>query len=365
MKKKILYFYEYASEIRGKCVGHARIVACPGRLNLSLAFSLQGWEKTESSVYIIGETWEGECEAVFVGRIMPSEILTVYNLNVNFTGFRKINIMTAEAIGVMVMGKGRYIKALSGDMTMTERRLYEIIDDGKTENTEGLGEEREIFEKSREAEGSKTGEHAEMPVKKTENKIEPGKNETGVFLENHSRNLTFRKEDGKSEGECLDEEVCATIGTDVYKGENCCRQRADSAVEVKRKENERNSDNSIVLKSERLLAFRTEYNPFENGRVSRCVRIGVGDVNSLAEDEPGLKENSFLMHGFYRYKHLLLAKKDNSGRILFLVLVPGLKTDKEQRLADMYGFHDFVTLDGSRPRQGVFGYFVWKLTFSL
>lgn len=357
MKKKILYFYEYASEIRGKCVGHARIVACPGRLNLSLAFSLQGWEKSESSVYIIGETWEGECEAVFVGKIMPSEILTVYNLNVNFTAFKRINIMTAEAIGVMVVGKERYIKALSGDMTMTERRLAEIINDEKMENVE-RNEEGTILEENKEEEYKKTGECTEISMKNPETAVMLEKNETSVELEDLSRNFIFRKADGKSEVAYTSDGGCVQTDDD-------CRRMADSIIEIKRKEDTRQSDNSIALKAERLLAFRTEYNPFENGRVGRCVRIGVGDVNSLAEDEPGLKENSFLMHGFYRYKHLLLAKKDSSGRILFLVLVPGLKNDKEQRLADMYGFHDFVTLDGCRPRQGVFGYFVWKLTFSL
>ncbi len=362
MKKKILYFYEYASEIRGKCVGHARIVACPGRLNISLAFSLQGWDKTESSVYIIGETWEGECEAVFAGKIMPSEILTVYNLNVEFSEFKKLNIMTAEAIGVMVIGKGKYIKALSGDMIMTELRLSEIIGDGdKLQNEEKSGKGEDNQEVNGVTGDENNTDLSGMFMKDAEIQV---RTEKKADLMNQNGSFIFREQDNKYERESLDKEVCAANETSIYSDVNNSLLNTEESAVIRKKENIRQSVKSIVTKSERLLAFRTEYNPFENGRVSRCVRIGVGDINTLAEEEPGLKENSFLMHGFYRYKHLLLAKKENSGRTLFLILVPGLKTDKEQRLADMYGFHDFVTLDGCRARQGVFGYFVWKLTFS-
>jgi hypothetical protein len=51
-KRQIIYFYEYSGEIRGNCVGHAKLMADMENIHISLAFSLPMWEK-QSARFIL------------------------------------------------------------------------------------------------------------------------------------------------------------------------------------------------------------------------------------------------------------------------------------------------------------------------
>jgi hypothetical protein len=112
---------------------------------------------------------------------------------------------------------------------------------------------------------------------------------------------------------------------------------------------------------ERMLELRAEYNPFTTGKIKKAVKISLSDILLLSDNDPGLKENSFLLHSFYKYKHILLAAGNIFGQKCYYILSPGLKTGKEQRLADMYGFHNFISLDGQPAGPGAFGYYSWIL----
>lgn len=51
-----------------------------------------------------------------------------------------------------------------------------------------------------------------------------------------------------------------------------------------------------------------------------------------------LSNNSFLMHGYYNYNHLLLVEKDG----YYLVGVPGIYSTREAHAASLFGFPRFT-----------------------
>lgn len=100
----------------------------------------------------------------------------------------------------------------------------------------------------------------------------------------------------------------------------------------------------------------------ENG-VIECVKINPNDIGLLNMDNWRLGVNSFLTHGFYSYKYLMLGRvlfdeEDSNGYILG---VPGEYSAKEKYLAGIFGFDRFIPVKETRIKTGSFGYWVVDL----
>lgn len=66
-------------------------------------------------------------------------------------------------------------------------------------------------------------------------------------------------------------------------------------------------------------------------------------------------ENSFLMHGYFTFRHLLVARVHNDPDALF-VGVPGVYNNKERFMASMFNFNNFKRSHRSDCRNPYFGY---------
>lgn len=68
-----------------------------------------------------------------------------------------------------------------------------------------------------------------------------------------------------------------------------------------------------------------------------------------------MQENSFLMHGYFTFRHILVAKVHNDPDLLF-VGVPGVYNNKERFMASMFNFNNFKRSHRSDCRNPYFGY---------
>ena len=93
-----------------------------------------------------------------------------------------------------------------------------------------------------------------------------------------------------------------------------------------------------------------------NGGVISSIRLGNRDLTRIPRDKWELGNNSFLLHGFYQYKHLLLLRRETDEQIGYYLGVPGVYNEKEQMLASMFGFEEFRVIKGQETRDGSFGY---------
>ena len=338
INRKVLYFYEYASEIRGRCLGHARLMVCGHVLKITLAFSLPEWEKKNCKLYFASENSQGKTVVLELGEIMPCEIMTVYHLDVaeeKLDGICICNIINTCLI--VRESENRYIKAVSGIFDITSKSLDMLLGKNKDENTL-----RECKEEVKE----ETLQECREEVKE-ETLWECGENVKKCVVPDCGDKVNHEKK-----SECEDREKT----TDVKYGQK--EEKLPRRIHTEATEQEVMSVREHI---ERLMATRPEYRPFGGGKITYSVRIGIGDVINLSEAEPGLKDNSFLLHGFYKYKHILLGGGMIRGRMNYYILVPGVKVEREQRIADMYGFHEFVSLDGQPAKMGGFGYYSWLL----
>lgn len=104
-------------------------------------------------------------------------------------------------------------------------------------------------------------------------------------------------------------------------------------------------------KWEQILDTYDNLHPYDDGRV--YVKLEPKDFIILSGKYQHLVNNSFLLHGFYNYRHVILGKE---GEVHYLG-VPGVFYEREKMVALMFGFEAFEC--GSRePKAGEFGYYL-------
>ena len=113
----------------------------------------------------------------------------------------------------------------------------------------------------------------------------------------------------------------------------------------------------------KLMENRPKLPDFENHEIYDCVRIIPNDIGMLEMENWRLGVNSFLTHGFYNYKYLLLGKlRFQDGVVKAVLGVPGIYDSKEQYIAKIFGFEVFVPLKHTNIKTGNFGYWITELT---
>lgn len=97
---------------------------------------------------------------------------------------------------------------------------------------------------------------------------------------------------------------------------------------------------------------------FTDSQLLECVKIVPQDIGKLAIGNWKLGVNTFVSHGYYHYRYLMLGRvKFDSGECV-VIGVPGVFTNKEKYLANMFGFDTFVPAKKSNVLTGNFGYWV-------
>ncbi len=79
-------------------------------------------------------------------------------------------------------------------------------------------------------------------------------------------------------------------------------------------------------------------------------------MSRIPRDKWELGNNSFLLHGYYQYGHLLLLRRQTEEDICYYIGVPGVYNEREQEIASMFGFDEFKVVKGPNTRQKGFGY---------
>lgn len=99
-----------------------------------------------------------------------------------------------------------------------------------------------------------------------------------------------------------------------------------------------------------------EVYPFTRGIGKRCLSIKPGDIGRLPREYWILGNNSFLLHGYYQFRHLILLREQDKNKVTYQVGVPGQNHSNEKFMAEMFGFERFVPAERKRREGTVFGY---------
>lgn len=136
-------------------------------------------------------------------------------------------------------------------------------------------------------------------------------------------------------------------------------------------------DNTI--KAQATTQIEETPTPDSLNTITNYLLIDPAYINHLSIDYMGLKQNSFLLHGYGSYRHLILAKwmvnsqvsaaeasKDPDimkPDIFYQLGVPGIYSTREKAIAEKFGFSEFKTTKGSPVKYGDFGYWLVPVSF--
>lgn len=101
---------------------------------------------------------------------------------------------------------------------------------------------------------------------------------------------------------------------------------------------------------------------FADSQFLECVKIVPQDIGKLAMSNWKLGVNSFLSHGYYHYRYIMLGKVKFDKAEAYVIGVPGVFTNKEKYLANMFGFSVFIPIKKTRILTGNFGYWISEIS---
>ncbi|MBR1598285.1 MAG: hypothetical protein IJ661_05120 [Lachnospiraceae bacterium] len=222
-------------------------------------------------------------------------------------------------------------KALEGEPEKGIRAL-----EGESEKKKGALK-GESEKESRTLEGERIGTEHEKT------KWEKSKNETdGEDIEQKTREYETNEERGKQE---LQER--AGVMTDFAGRDRCedCPYKESSA----------NSFDGMIAEYPKLPMYNVD-------ELFDCVRINPKDIGKLDIGNWKLGSNSFLTHGYYTYKYLMLGRmRFDDGTRHAVLGVPGVYSNRERYLANMFGFDTFIPVKKTGQKTGQFGYWIAEI----
>ena len=115
----------------------------------------------------------------------------------------------------------------------------------------------------------------------------------------------------------------------------------------------------------RLRAAYPKVTAFECADGCEILVIKPQDIGLLPRENWVYGNNSFLLHGYYNYRYLSLARLGKPGeRGRYFLGVPGHYGNNEKYMAAMFGFDRFVRSTRQPPRDSRFGYWYTDLNFT-
>lgn len=135
-------------------------------------------------------------------------------------------------------------------------------------------------------------------------------------------------------------------------------EQVEPEPEVPPKPPEKDTFKLYPNKWQQLCAIYPIVHPFGDGRA--YLSIEPRDFVVLQERFQPMVQNSFLLHGFYHYRHLLLGRQQQGRNYQYFLGVPGVFYEKEKAVAMFYGFESFEGATTPAP-EGSFGYYMKRV----
>lgn len=140
-------------------------------------------------------------------------------------------------------------------------------------------------------------------------------------------------------------------------------QNSDGEEELKGRENSPKQQERPVspLSPDKWVQLGRIYpkiHPFGDNR--EYLSITPRDFIVLTRQHQELVQNSFLLHGYYNYGHLILTKIVEQEEERYYLGVPGVYYDREKQAALMFGFEGFEA-GTDKMEDGGFGYYMKRV----
>ena len=113
---------------------------------------------------------------------------------------------------------------------------------------------------------------------------------------------------------------------------------------------------------EKVFINRDFIDAFEDDYFYDCVEVTPELLKQLPIEDDAVVNNSFLVHGYYNFKHILFGKVcENDNNTRYFIGVPGMYCNRERFMASIFGFCNFKKSHRSDYSNPYFGYWYQEI----
>jgi len=377
-QRLVSYIYSYPEGVKGRNVGFAKALVHQGQFKLNI--SLRG-VKTDSpemfGIYMMVTDGGyrliklGEC-LVKMGQMEYSGIFNPDNINETGYGFKDI-------CGLAVAREdARYdcMMSMWKDEDVTPDMLVFSGMDAKKQVEAGIV----IKERMRQSEEEeKRQETAESSVVRQEMAgynaamRERGQSESGgqqpvqsesAMLAGKSE-MVQTKQIVEEEQQIVQTKQAEVAAESVTMLENIKADGAAAKIpaETQHLQQKAHRANATQTDPFEKLFVRADYiDAFDDDYFYDCIEVSPEKLKCLNQNEIDIAGNSFLLHGYYNFRHILFGRvRDNLDNTKYFIGVPGMYCNRERYMASMFGFNNFKKSHRSDYANPYFGYWYQEI----
>lgn len=377
-QRLVSYIYSYPEGVKGRNVGFAKALVHQGQFKLNI--SLRG-VKTDSpemfGIYMMVTDGGyrliklGEC-LVKVGQMEYSGVFNPDNINETGYGFKDI-------CGLAVAREdARYdcMMSMWKDEDVTPDMLVFSGMDVKKQVEAGIV----IKERMRQSdEEEKRQETAESSVVRQEMAgynaamKERGQSESGGQqpVQSESAMLAGKSEMVQTKQIVVEEQQIVqtkqaeVAAESVTMPENIKAAGAAAKIpaETQHLQQKAHRANATQTDPFQKLFVRADYiDAFDDDYFYDCIEVSPEKLKCLNQNEIDIAGNSFLLHGYYNFRHILFGRvRDNLDNTKYFIGVPGMYCNRERYMASMFGFNNFKKSHRSDYANPYFGYWYQEI----
>lgn len=382
-KRLISYIYSYERGTKSKNAGFAKIESRNGicKVNISLRIADELMNEAEDNMLEVFFFYRdnGEVKKVFLERIRIVNGCSMIKMRMNSDNIGNVGIAIDRITGIFICTRA-FLKGVHNLNIVYASEWDDIpieVNKFKEKSNDDINIQNSAEAELKIAEGPLGSDTYDIKGEALENNINLYRNATvetdaesqlvsvlnsnsGTEIENEvkgeikseikSEMETNAEQEPEIENDTKSEiETNAEPGTEIEPETDFAddRKKCNNKLADMLKEEQKNDEIDDTGNADSVAGdyFRMLCNCYPKIRVNEingeCIKITPHDISYLPKKYWHLCNNSFLLHGFYNYKYLLLCEKKMDSGKKYLVGVPGMFHQKEQVIARMFGFTEF------------------------
>lgn len=342
-KRLVSYIYSYPGGVRDKNVGFAKAEIRNGQFKL--AVSLKGVYTDTPEVFGVyfmvdkGNPQNGAFSLLKIGTVLVNQGIGQYQDILNPANLNQSQYTFEDVSGIAV-GKedNRFYMMFSlWEDCALDAGAVKFLSDGFKK----AGEETVVEEAPMPAQPEEEPQLLQQIVKEAEESenLQVASQSVEVVKENEEAEQTEAVQD--------DTEVWADVHNNIEAQENI----TPVAAQPRKKD----GFEGVFENADFIDAFDDDY-------YYDCVEVSPETLKKLPIEDGAIINNSFLVHGFFNFKHILFGKvRENDNNTRYFIGVPGMYCNRERFMASMFGFNNFKKSHRSDYTNPYFGYWYQEI----
>lgn len=359
LQRFISYIYRYENDERQENAGFAKVEIRGNVCRMEVHIQNINLEQRETTVYLFTRK-ENVMQGILVGEIALSKGRGDVRYAFDTKELAEFGITVLDLEGIFIpCGEEIYLASQWKEGTVTRQR-FQVIEkrkaapaeaegndieesaDSPSENGQNVSEQRG---KNQSANGQYHHEASEKEQQETEQEVTSGESDTEESSQDQKVTAAETKSSQSNTGQMMNNRM--------RMGQNRSGKRNIQATELPMEEFLEDSSWERIFQKLRLK--ETVFYPFE-GQEIECIRMQLHDLQELPKKYWYIGNNSFLLHGFFNYRHIILGEMQENGKKAYFIGVPGVFANQERIMASMFGFPEFRTAKMADYKTGNFGY---------